>query len=146
MVLLHHGLLPSIYTSAYFTTWSGLIPDHISIFYKNLRILDKLTDLYRLELATFMYKAKKKTIPMAFQSLFLNVTEVYERTRRASTSSKILLPYYKTSKLQRSIKYQRSLLWNSLSLDIQNSSSVKVFRLKYKNSSFLVLTNFAFVI
>ena len=70
---------------------------------------------------------------MAFQSYFKKVTEVYERTTRESTSSKLFMPYYKTSKLQRSIKYQGALLWNSLSLEFQNSSSVKVFRLKYKN-------------
>ena len=56
--------------------------DHVSIFYKNLEIL-KLADLFRLELATFMYKANKKTIPMAFQSYLKKVTEVYERTTRA---------------------------------------------------------------
>ena len=47
--------------------------------------------------------------------------------------------------------YQGALLWNLLSLEIQNSSSVKVFRLKHKNyllnsywhcSSYLVLTSF----
>ena len=80
-----------------------------------------------------MYKAKKKTIPMAFQSFGKKVTEDHERTTRASTSSKLFMPYCKTSKLQRSIKYQGALLWNSLSLEIQNSSFVKVFRLKYKN-------------
>ena len=106
--------------------------DHVSVFYKNLRIL-KLTDLFRLELATFMYKAKKKTIPRAFQSFFKKVTEVYERTTRASTSSELFSPYCKTLTLQRSIKYQGALLWNLLRLEIQNSFSVKVFRLKYKN-------------
>ena len=57
-----------------------------SIFYKKLRIR-RLTDLFRPGLATIMYKAKKKTIPMAFQSFLKKVAEVYERTTRASTST-----------------------------------------------------------
>ena len=93
------------------------------------------TDFFRLELATFMYKVKKKTVPMAFQSFFKKVTEGYERATRASTAtfSKLFMFYCKTSKLQRSIKYLGALLWNSLSLEIHNSSFVKVFRSKYKN-------------
>ena len=65
----------------------------------------KLTDLFRLELATFMYEAKKKTIAMACQSLFKKVIEVYERTTRPITFSKLFMPYCKTSKLQQSIIY-----------------------------------------
>ena len=77
---------------------NGKWADHVSIFYKNLQIL-KLTDFFRLELATFTYKAKKKTIQMAFQPFFFKVTEVYKRTTRASTSRKLFVPYRKTSKL-----------------------------------------------
>ena len=61
--------LSSLQNKAVRIVCNGRWADHVSIHYKNLRI-PKLTDLFRLELATFMYKAKKKTIPMAFQSFF----------------------------------------------------------------------------
>ena len=100
--------LSSLQNKAVRIIYNGKLADHVSIFYKNLRIL-KLADFFRLELATFMYKANQKTIPRAFQSFFKKVTEVYERTTKASTSSKLFMPCYKTAKLQRSIKYQGAL-------------------------------------
>ena len=68
---------------------NGKWADHVSIFYKNLQIL-KLTDLFRLELATFTYKAKKKTIQMAFQPFFFKllkfIRELQEHPRLVNSS------------------------------------------------------------
>ena len=43
------------------------------------------------------------------------------------------VPFFKTLKLQRSIKYQGPQIWNSLDLEIKKSKSLKTFKSRMKN-------------
>ena len=42
--------------------------------------------------------------------------------------------FFKTLKLQRSIKYLGPKIWNSLNLEIKESKSLKTFKSRLKNS------------
>jgi len=94
--------------------------ERASSYYAQLKIL-KLQDMYRLELASFMYKFNKKQTPSSFFSnqYFKEINKVYSKQTRSSTTQNYFIPRYETNKLQRSIKYQGSKLWNSFRKEIK---------------------------
>ena len=66
------------------------------------------------EIATFTYKSKNNLLPLPFQNYFSNTCNVHKQLARGSTNYNFFLPICRTRKLQRSIKYQGSKVWNSL--------------------------------
>jgi len=61
-----------------------------------------------------MYKFNKKQLPTNFfyNQYFKETNEVYSKQTKSLTTQNYFIPRYKTNKLQRSIRYQGSKLWN----------------------------------
>ena len=109
-------------------TWN----DRATPYYAKLKTL-KLQDLVKLETAAFVYNYKSGQLPPTFQNYFTALNIIYVKPTRATSSHNFFVPFFKTMKLQRSIKYLGPKIWNSLDLEIKNSKSLKTFksRLKY---------------
>ena len=109
-------------------TWN----DRANPYYAKLKIL-KLQDLVKPETAAFVYNYKSGQLPPTFQNYFTALNNIHVKPTRATSSHNFFVSFFKTLKLQRSIKYLGPKIWNSLDHEIKNSKSLKTFksRLKY---------------
>ena len=103
-----------------------------SVLYAKLKTL-KLKDLIKLETAALVYIFKSQKLPITFDNYCTTLNSVHDKPTRATSSYDFFIPYYKTQKLQRSIKYQGSKIWNSLELNIKQSKSMKLFKTRMKH-------------
>ena len=101
-------------------------------YYAKLKIL-KLQDLVKLETAAFVYNYKSGQLPSTFRNYFTALNNIHVKPTRATALHNFFEPFFKTLKLQRSIKYQGPKIWNSLNLEIKNSKSLKAFKSRLKN-------------
>ena len=105
--------------------------DHATPYYSKLRIL-KLVDLLKLEKALFGFKYRSKALPSALTNSF---SEVYnDRSTRSVIQTNYFIFFTKSTMLQRSIKYQGPVVWNSLDLNIKKRNSLKLFKYHLKKS------------
>ena len=105
--------------------------DRATPYFSKFNIL-KLSDLLIFEMATFTYKSKNNLLPLPFQNYFSNTCNIHKQLTRGSTNYNFFLPFCRTRKLQRSIKYQDSKVWNSLSLELEEYKSPATFKSKLK--------------
>ena len=105
--------------------------DRATPFYSKLRIL-KLVDMVFLEKALFMFKFKMKMLPDQFSNYFMKTCQVYQKFTRASNHNNYFIPHFKSSKTQRSIKYQGPLAWNSLDTSLKTCKTLNYFKAKLK--------------
>ena len=111
---------------------NGIWNDRATPYYAKLKIL-KLQDLVKLETAAFVYNYKSGQLPSTFRNYFTALNNIHVKTTRATSLHNFFVPFFKTLKLQRSIKYQGPKIWNSLDLEIKNSKSLKAFKSRLKN-------------
>ena len=105
--------------------------DHATSYYSKTRIL-KLVGLLKLEKASFVFKYRSKVLPSAFKNY---LSEVYnDRSTRSVILTNLFIPFTKSTMLQRSIKYQGPIIWNSLDLNIKTQNSTKLFKYYLKKS------------
>ena len=103
---------------------------HSNVLFKELRIL-KLFDSIELKTAMLMYKANKKMLPLNIQRLF-SVDEVtYYNTRQLTNMKQV---YIRTTLKSKCISICGIKLWNSLKMDLRNSTTLPRFKKEYKNS------------
>ena len=105
--------------------------DHATPYYSKLRILT-LVDLLKLEKALFVFKYRSKAPPSAFKNYFSAVYN--DRSTRSVIQTNYFIPFTKSTMLQRSIKYQGPIVWNSLDLNIKKRNSLKLFKYHLKKS------------
>jgi len=80
----------------------------------------KLPDLFRHEIAKLMYNILRNNHPPNFSNFLIKTNRIHKRkTRLASNEYALYIPRYKTDKLQRSFKYQRVKMWNSILVSLQ---------------------------
>ncbi len=100
------------------------------LYYKN-NIL-QIDDLFKLELAKFMFKYKTNTLPNYFRSLFTAVTNVHTHHTRASKSN-YFVPQKNSSTGLCSLGYLGTKNWNEIPQFIKEKKSVYSFSHSYKN-------------
>ena len=90
-----------------------------SPYYKRLKIL-KLKDLYKLEVGKFIHSNFKKMLPKNLSNYFILTSQILEKNTRLNEKSKktLHIPFHKTSRLQRCIKYQGVKIWNEILIQI----------------------------
>ena len=101
-------------------TWN----ERATPYYAKVKI-SKLQNLVILETAAFVYNYKSGQLPSTFQNWFTALNNVHVKPTRATSSHNFFVPFFKTLKLQRSIKCQGLKVWNSLDLEIKKSKSIK---------------------
>ena len=100
--------------------------------YKSLSIL-KLDDMIKLQSAPFVHRHFNKKLPTNLQNYFTNVNTCHSiATRRQACGLNYHIPRYRSSKLQRSIKYKGVKIWNSTPLEIRNFN-LKKFKKSLKD-------------
>ena len=100
------------------------------VLFKELRIL-KLFDIVELKTAMIMYKPNKQLLPLNIQRLF-SVDEVtYYNTRQLTNMKQV---YFRTTLKSKCISICGVKLWNSLNMDLRNSTTLPRFKKEYKNS------------
>ena len=89
--------------------------DSSSPYHKRLKIL-KLTELYKLEVGKFIHANCKKMLSKNLSNYVILTSQISEKSTRLNEKSKKTLdiPFCKTSRLQRSIKYQGVKIWNEI--------------------------------
>ena len=91
----------------------------------------KLFDIIELKTAMIMYKANNKMLPLNIQRLF-SVDEVtYYNTRQLKNMKQV---YIRTTLKSKCISICGVKLWNSLKMDLRNSTSLPRFKKEYKKS------------
>ena len=106
--------------------------DDVKPYYFKFNIL-QLDDLFKHEIAKFVYCYLTNKTPNSFRKYFCKTLEHSSRvTRQSSDNSNLHIPRYRTNRLQRCIKYQGVKVWNSIPQKIR-VLSYKKFNVEYKN-------------
>ena len=101
----------------------------------NLQIL-QIDDLFKFEIAIFVLKWNRNSVPIFFSNCFKKTSDVSKRiTRQSTKSSNLYIPRYRSNRLQRSIKYQRVKVWNSIPENIKKLSE-NIFKKQLKEYFF----------
>ena len=103
-----------------------------SPLYYKFKVL-KFHDIYKYELAKFMHHVQNKTLPTPLLKIFDDVKNDLNLNTRSRTREKLKVPLFKSSRTQKSVKYQGVTLWNSLSLNLKKLSFQK-FSIEYKSN------------
>ena len=104
--------------------------DRITPIYRRLQVL-KINDLYKLATAKFMHQVSDKSLPASFEKYFTRTTFVHRHSTRTFERNDYFLLHFSTSNLQRSIRFSRVKIWNSIACKFKNLF-FKKFILKYK--------------
>ena len=100
----------------------------------NLRIL-KVHDLYNLEVAKFMYSYSHNTLPICFSSFFQEMGESHDYNTRSRNYKYYSTIRCRSSRGQRSIKYQGPKIWNDIPTSCKDASKYS-FKKLYKELIF----------
>ena len=85
----------------------------------------KIEDLYKLEIAKFMYLYEDNKLPPLFGDYFLPLKKIHCHNTRSSSSNKYLLPFFSTNKAQTIINYTGIKIWNKIPDSLKNLSYKK---------------------
>ena len=99
--------------------------------YQRYEIL-KVEDMYKLELAKFMHSLVSQSLPPSLINYFADLKIISNRNTRSKTKGNLKTPLFKSSKTQNSIKYQGTIVWNSIPLSFRKLPKRK-FVDKYKH-------------
>ena len=102
---------------------------HTNGLYKSLKIL-KVADIHNYLIGTFMYKYIDNKLPAIFNDMFIKNSQNHNYETR--TKEMFQLPKCRTSRRQKSIKYNGSLTWNDIAKNILISDTLNSFKIKYK--------------
>ena len=78
--------------------------------------------------AVFTYKALKGQTPQYISELLKPVAETHDRHLRSSSNGTLAVPKSRTSVFDRSFSVSALGLWNSLPIDIRNSTTLNGFK------------------
>ena len=93
----------------------------------------KFHRICKYEFAKFMHHVQNKTLPTPLMNFFDDVKNDLNLNTRSRAREKLKVPLFKSSRTQKSAKYQSATLWNSLSLNLKKLSFRK-FSTEYKSN------------
>ena len=92
-----------------------------------------IKEMIEFETATTVYKSLHGLAPEYMQSMFMKLSEYSSRSLR-NTNTDLRIPSFTTSYGQRSFSYRGVTVWNKLSTEIKNASSLATFKHLLKQS------------
>ena len=92
-----------------------------------------IKEMIEFETATTVYKSLHGLAPEYMQSMFMKLSEYSSRSLR-NTNTDLRIPSFTTSYGQRSFSYRGANVWNKLSTEIKNASSLAAFKHLLKQS------------
>ena len=115
--------------------------DSAKPIFANLQMF-QIDDLFKFEIAIFVFKWNRKSVPISFSNFFEKTSDVSKRiTRQSSKSSNLYIPRYRSNRLRRSIKYQVVKVWNSIPENIKKLCE-NLFKKQLKEYFFMALLRF----
>ena len=93
---------------------------HVSQLYKHLNLL-KLNDIYKFELAKFMYLLHNKKLPAVFSSQFTKIEKIHSHNTRQINKCVYFIPQSTKSITQNLLAFRGTKLWSSLNSSIKNN-------------------------
>ena len=103
--------------------------EHTNPLFSQLKIL-KLTDMYELHLAKFIYSLYNSFLPLPLQNYFTKNCQIHNYDTRNRENPRI--PLHRTNVAARSIFSKSYSLWYTMNPDIKSASSLHVFAHRYK--------------
>ena len=103
---------------------------HVSQLYKHLNLL-KLNDIYKFEIAKFMYLLHNKKLPAVLSSQFTKIEKIHSHNTRQIHKCVYFIPQSTKSITQNLLAFRGTKLWSSLNSSIKNNRW-GVFKQKYK--------------
>ena len=107
---------------------------HTDVLFKEHGIL-KFFDIYFYQIGKFMYLFKRGLLPNYFRNMFTLASQLHSHYTR--NCNLYYIPPCRTNIRNFSIQFQGPKFFNSLSPEIQNSESIRLFGKDLKNSFFL---------
>ena len=92
---------------------------HITNHYKNLNLL-KLNDIYKLELAKFMYNLHHGTLPKSLYDLFIKLSAIHNYSTIQKQNLVYFNPQIKKAIGREMLTHRGSNLWKEIKLFIKN--------------------------
>ena len=93
----------------------------------------KLSEIFELQLLTFVFDSINKTSPSCFHDFFLLSSSVHQYSTRQASQGDLYM--FKKNSLQyglKSIRYHGVKLWNTLPLELRNAPTKIMFKTKLK--------------
>jgi exonuclease III len=97
----------------------------------NLKIMN-ITERYTYFTLNLIYKSLNNLCPDYLSSLFQYVSSIHSRATRQSTRNLLYIPKPNLECFKKSFQYAAATLWNELSEDIKNATSLSMFKYMYK--------------
>ena len=91
-----------------------------------------MSNIHKHKVASFMYKFSNSSTPQTFTNYFVKNHSVHSTETRQQSDGNFCIPRYKTTRVQRSIKYCGVKMWHSISLEIKKISLSEFFFKQYK--------------
>ena len=110
----------------------GKYMDHATPFYSRLKILK----IPKHEVAKLVFYHYHHRLPPLLSNLYIKTNQVSQKCTRSSSTANnptLYIPLYKTTRLQKSIRYQSVKIWNKILTSIKTKQSFKSFKVSYKN-------------
>ena len=106
----------------------------LSPIYRQLNFLNR-SSIFELEVIKFVYKFKKKTLPVLFYNYFRPASQTHSYpTRFALDLNWTVMPCKKTS-IQRSVCYEGYKIWNKLLIEVKSNYRVTFNNFCKKNKN-----------
>ena len=107
----------------------GKKSDHITSYYSKLNVLN-LQNLYKHEITKIAFWFSRDNLPPTLQHLFSKTSEIisFRNTKSSTNIYNLYIPRYTTSRIQKSIKYQRVKIWNKVLPNLKNRSLDQAFK------------------
>ena len=102
----------------------------VTSLYKNLNFL-KLDDIYKLELAKFMYKVYNKNLPKIIENKFTKLASTHEYNTRQSAKSGYFRPRVNKSIASNLLSFRGPKLFNEIDYELKSMQWVS-FKKNYK--------------
>ena len=103
--------------------------DHATLFYSKLKIL-KIPELYKHEGAKLVFYHYHHRLPPLLSNLYIKANQVSQKCTRSSSTAinpTLYIPLYKTTRRQKSIRYQCVKIRNKIPTSIKTKQSSKSF-------------------
>ena len=105
--------------------------EHAPPLYATQKIL-QLSKLITYSVAKFMHKFTNKKLPATFNHFFTAVAKIHSRyTRNSTKPNQYFIPFFHTSRSQRTIKFRGAKTWNAVPDDLKRVNFYQ-FKLKFK--------------
>ena len=76
-------------------------------------------ELIKFEIAKILYNYNNNCLPPSFDHYFTLAENSHSRMTRFSSQEQMVIPFYKTNRLQRSITYVGPKIWNLIPLEVR---------------------------